>query len=139
MESWIYYAVIAAVFIVVRDVFGKKISSKYTFIEYLGYASIITALAVWIYIFSMDIQIKPLNYEYLGLILLRLLVVYLIIEPALYFCVTNCKNIGEASAIINLNVLFAFLVSCYLYNSKFDMMKLFGIFMILGGSYFVVM
>ena len=24
MESWIYYAVIAAVFIVVRDVFGKK-------------------------------------------------------------------------------------------------------------------
>ena len=86
----------------------------------------------------MDIQIKPLNYEYLGLILLRLLVVYLIIEPALYFCVTNCKNI-EKLAIINLNVLFAFLVSCYLYNSKFDMMKLFGIFMILGGSYFVVM
>ena len=80
MESWVYYAVLAAVFIAVRDVFGKRISQRYSFIQYLGYASIIVAVCTWIYIFAADVKMKPLNMEYLGLILIRLLIVYIIIQ-----------------------------------------------------------
>ncbi len=138
METWVYYAVLAAVFIAIRDVFGKKISQKYTFVQYLGYASIIVCISVWMYIIFMKVEMKPLKYEDLGLILTRLLIVYIIIEPSLYFCVNNCKNLGEASAIINMNVLFAFFISCYLYKTPIDMTKLLGIFLVVGGSYFIV-
>ena len=85
-----------------------------------------------------NVEMKPLKYEDLGLILTRLLIVYIIIEPSLYFCVNNCKNLGEASAIINMNVLFAFFISCYLYKTPIDMTKLLGIFLVVGGSYFIV-
>ena len=138
MESWVYYAILAAVFIAVRDVFGKRISQRYSFIQYLGYASIIVAVFTWIYIFVADVKMKPLNMEYLGLILIRLLIVYMIIEPSLYFCINNCKNLGEASAIINMNVLFAFIISCYLYKTPIDIRKVMGILLVIGGSYFIV-
>lgn len=138
MESWVYYAVLAAVFIAVRDVFGKRISQRYSFVQYLGYASIIVAVCTWIYIFAADVKMKPLNMEYLGLILIRLLIVYIIIEPSLYFCINNCKNLGEASAIINMNVLFAFIISCYLYKTPIDIRKVMGILLVIGGSYFIV-
>ena len=138
METWVYYAILAAVFIAIRDVFGKKISQRYSFVQYLGYASIIVCVSVWIYIFTMNVKMKPLNSEYLGLILIRLLIVYIIIEPSLYFCVNNCKNLGEASAIINMNVLFAFFISCYLYKTPIDITKLFGVFLVVGVSYFIV-
>ena len=138
MESWVYYAILAAVFIAIRDVFGKRISQRYSFIQYLGYASIIVAVCTWIYIFVADVKMKPLNMEYLGLILIRLLIVYMIIEPSLYFCINNCKNLGEASAIINMNVLFAFIISCYLYKTPIDIRKILGILLVIGGSYFIV-
>lgn len=138
MESWVYYAILAAVFIAIRDVFGKRISQRYSFIQYLGYASIIVAVFTWIYIFVADVKMKPLNMEYLGLILIRLLIVYMIIEPSLYFCINNCKNLGEASAIINMNVLFAFIISCYLYKTPIDIRKILGILLVIGGSYFIV-
>jgi len=139
MESWVYYAILAAVFIAIRDVFGKRISQRYSFIQYLGYASIIVAVFTWIYIFVADVKMKPLNMEYLGLILIRLLIVYMIIEPSLYFCINNCKNLGEASAIINMNVLFAFIISCYLYKTPIDIKKILGILLVIGGSYFIVL
>ena len=138
MEPWVYYAIVAAVFISIRDVFGKKISKKYSFVEYLGYASIIVVLATWSYIFAMDVKIKPLDMEYLGLILIRLIIVYMIVEPSLYFCILNCKNLGEASAIINMNVLFAFLISCYLYKTPLDYGKMGGVLFVIGGSYLIV-
>ena len=138
MESWVYYAVLAAIFIAVRDVFGKKISQRYSFIQYLGYASVIVAICTWIYIFAVGVKMKPLNSEYLGLILIRLIIVYIVIEPSLYFCINNCQNLGEASAIINMNVLFAFLISCYLYKTPVDNTKMMGILLVIGGSYFIV-
>ena len=138
MEEWVYYAVIAAIFIAVRDVFGKKISHRYSFIQYLGYASIIVVVVSWTYIFAMDVKMKPLNAEYLGLILIRLAIVYMIVEPSLYFCINNCKNLGEASAIINLNILFAFFISCYLYNTPIDITKGVGISLTVGGSYLII-
>ena len=96
------------------------------------------AVFTWIYIFVADVKMKPLNMEYLGLILIRLLIVYMIIEPSLYFCINNCKNLGEASAIINMNVLFAFIISCYLYKTPIDIRKILGILLVIGGSYFIV-
>jgi len=138
MESWVYYALLAAVFIAIRDVFGKRISQRYSFIQYLGYSSLIVAFGTWGYIATANVEMKPLNLEYLGLIMIRLLIVYLIIEPSLYFCINNCKNLGEASAIINLNVLFAFIISCYLYKTPINVTKLAGIALVIGGSFLIV-
>lgn len=137
MEEWIKYALIAAIFISVRDIISKKITMKYTYIDYVGYATLITTIGIWSYIFINNIQMKPLDTEYFFIILLRLAIAYLIVEPAIYYCLKGSKNTGEASSIINMNVIFAFFLSLYAFNAKFEIQKLGGIVLILFGSYYV--
>ena len=50
MESWVYYAVLAAVFIDKMYLY-INITKMYSFVQYLGYASVIVAVCTWIYIF----------------------------------------------------------------------------------------
>lgn len=137
MELWVFYAILAAVFISIRDIFQKKITDRFDYIEYIGYATLLTTIGVWSYIFANNIQLKPLDMNNLFLILIRVSIAYLIIEPALFQCFKNCKNTGEASSIISMNVLFAFMLSLYFFNATFDMKRLCGIIFILMGAYFV--
>jgi len=137
MEEWVKYALIAAIFIAVRDIFSKKITMKYTYIDYVGYATLITTIGVWYYIFINNVQMKPLDTEYFLLILVRLIIAYMIVEPAIYYCLKGSKNTGEASSIINMNIVFAFFLSMYAFNAKFEIEKLGGILLIILGGYFV--
>ena len=99
MELWVTYAILAAVFISVRDIFQKKITEKFSYIEYIGYATLLTTTGVWSYIFANNIQLKPLDPNSLLLIVIRVSIAYLLVEPALYHCFKNCKNTGELSLI----------------------------------------
>ena len=137
MQEWITYAIIAAVFIAIRDIFSKHISHKYSYIDYVGYATLITTIGIWSYIFINNIKMKPLDTEYFLLILVRLIIAYMIVEPAIYYCLKKSKNTGEASSIINLNVVFAFFLSIYAFNATFNTEKLGGILLILLGGYYV--
>ena len=137
MEIWVSYAILAAVFISIRDIFQKKITERFSYVEYCGYASLLTTIGVWSYIFANNIQLKPLDVNNLLLILIRVSLAYLIIEPALFYCFKNCKNTGEASSIISMNVLFAFILSLFIFNATFDLKRLCGIIFILVGAFFV--
>ena len=137
MQIWVSYAILAAVFISIRDILQKKISEKFSYIEYVGYATILTTIGVWSYIFANNIQLKPLDTSNLLLIVIRVSIAYLLIEPALFYCFKNCNNTGEAASIISMNVLFAFILSLFIFNATFDMKKLCGIIFILMGAYFI--
>ena len=137
MEIWVFYAILAAVFISIRDIFQKKIADKFNYIEYCGYASLLTTIGVWSYIFANNIQLKPLDMSNLLLIVIRISIAYLIVEPSLFYCFKSCKNTGEASSIVSMNVIFAFILSLYFFKASFDMKKLCGIIFILIGGYFV--
>ena len=137
MELWVTYAILAAVFISVRDIFQKKITEKFSYIEYIGYATLLTTTGVWSYIFANNIQLKPLDPNSLLLIVIRVSIAYLLVEPALYHCFKNCKNTGEAASIISMNVLFAFVLSLLLFNAKFSMKSMCGVIFILMGSFLI--
>tara|TARA_B110000046_G_C12662559_1_gene261242 strand:+ start:53 stop:472 length:420 start_codon:yes stop_codon:yes gene_type:complete len=137
MQIWVSYAILAAVFISIRDILQKKISEKFSYIEYVGYATILTTIGVWSYIFANNIQLKPLDTSNLLLIVIRVSIAYLLVEPALFYCFKNCKNTGEAASIISMNVLFAFILSLFIFNATFDMKKLCGIIFFLMGAYFI--
>ena len=40
MELWMKYALVAAVFIAIRDIFSSKIARKYNYIDYIVHANI---------------------------------------------------------------------------------------------------
>lgn len=137
MELWVSYAILAAVFISIRDIFQKKITDRFSYIEYIGYATLLTTAGVWSYIFANNISLKPLDMSNLLLIVIRVSIAYLIIEPALFNCFKMCKNTGEAASIVSMNVLFAFILSLFIFNATFDIKRLCGIIFILMGAYFI--
>ena len=50
MEKWMIYALIAAIFISIRDIFSKDLINRYEYIEYIIYANILIFIAT-IFIF----------------------------------------------------------------------------------------
>ena len=51
MQVWVSYAILAAVFISIRDIFQKKDYRKLSYIEYCGYATLLTTIGVYGHIF----------------------------------------------------------------------------------------
>ena len=129
MELWVKYALVAAVFIAFRDIIMKDLSTKYTYVDYLSYAITFTFIGLWLYIYVNDID--------LGVIVFRLLLIYVIIEPAIFYSLKHCKNTGEATSIISMNVIIAFVLSLLFLGGKFTYKKLVGVFVIIGGGYLV--
>jgi uncharacterized membrane protein len=137
MEIWVKYALVAAVFIAFRDIIMKDLSRKYSYVDYLSYALTFTFIGIWLYIYVKDIEPKRIEYKDLGVIIFRLLLIYVIIEPAIFYSLKHCKNTGEATSIISMNVIIAFALSLIFLGGKFSYKKLFGILIIMGGGYLV--
>jgi len=137
MELWVKYALVAAVFIAFRDIIMKDLSKKYTYVDYLSYAVTFTFIGLWLYIYVTDIEPKRIELKDLGVIIFRLLLVYVIIEPAIFYSLKHCKNTGEATSIISMNVIIAFVLSLLFLGSKFTYKKLMGVFVIIGGGYLI--
>tara|TARA_B100000575_G_C23119820_1_gene647869 strand:- start:1867 stop:2283 length:417 start_codon:yes stop_codon:yes gene_type:complete len=138
METWLFYALLAAVFISIRDVISFDFIKRYDYIQYMVLANIIIFIGTMIYIFSTDFKIQKPKLNDFIIILIRLLIVYFIIDPSIYNSIKNCDNPGYAKSIISLNTLFVFFIVAYIYKSKIDAKKIAGVILMLGGSYFLI-
>ena len=140
MQTWIPYAFAAAIFIAVRDFISKDIIKNFTYTEYIIIANIIIFIGTIIYLFitKTDIRkIKTPNWSELGIILLRLFIVYIIVDPCIFNSLKLCDNPGYAKSIINLNNLFLLILALIFYKIEFDMKKSLGVVIVLFGTYLI--
>jgi len=131
------YGLIAALFIAIRDIFSKDLINRYDYTEYIIYANIIVFIFTMIYIYAYDIKLKKPKYSDLFVIIVRLIIVYMIIEPCIFYSIKYCNNPGYAKSVINLNTLFVFIMAIIFLKTEINMKKFLGIVMIIGGSYFL--
>jgi len=130
------YALVAAVFIAIRDVFSSKIARKYNYIDYIVHANIFVFLGTMAYVIFTKKKIKIIdNYSDLFTIVLRLFIVYLIVEPCIYNSFKNTSNPSKASTVINLNMFILFIITIVFLNKKIDFKQFLGIVLILGGFF----
>ena len=130
------YALVAAIFIAIRDVFSSKIARKYNYIDYIVHANILVFLGTIAYVIFTKKKIKIIdNYSDLFTIILRLFIVYLIVEPCIYNSFKNTNNPSKASTIINLNMFILFLITILFFNKKLEFKQFLGIILISGGFF----
>lgn len=130
------YALVAAVFIAIRDVFSSKIARKYNYIDYIVHANIFVFLGTMAYVIFTKKKIKIIdNYSDLFTIVLRLFIVYLIVEPCIYNSFKNTNNPSKASTVINLNILILFIITIIFFNKKLEFKQFIGIILIFGGFF----
>ena len=61
MQQWFLYALIAAVFIGVKDLMTKDLTNRYSYIEYIIIANIMVFAFTIIYIFTVKPKLKKPN------------------------------------------------------------------------------
>ena len=138
MQVWVIYALLAAIFISIRDIISIDFIKRYDYIQYMVIANIIIFIGTMIYVFTTGFKLQKPKLNDFVIILVRLLIVYFVIDPSIYNSIKNCDNPGYAKSIISLNTLIVFIVAAFIYKSKIDSKKIAGIFMMLAGSYFLI-
>ncbi len=131
------YGLVAAIFIALRDVFSIDLINRYDYTDYIIVASALLFLGSLIYLFVSKKKVKVPDSKDFLTIVARLLVVYMIIEPCIFYSIKHCENPGYAKSIINLNTLFVFILAVVFLNQKIDKKKLLGILLIFGGAYYL--
>ena len=134
MQQWFLYALIAAVFIGVKDLMTKDLTNRYSYIEYVIIANIFIFIVTMIYIFTMKPKLKKPDVKDGLFIFLRILIVLLIIEPCIFMALKHCDNPGYAKSIINLNTLVAFVLGLFILHNDFEIKNVIGIGLIVGGT-----
>ncbi len=135
MERWVFYGLLAAIFISIRDIISLDFIKRYDYIQYIVVANIILFIGTIMFIVLTDFKIKKPKMNDLGIIIIRILILYLIIEPSIYNSIKDCDNPGYAKSIISLNTLFVFILATIIYKSELSKKKILGILLILSGSY----
>lgn len=138
MDHWKYYALVAAIFISLRDIMSKGLFDRMTYINYIIIANVLVFMATMVYVGVTDYKIKKPSLKDMGLIVLRLILVFIIIEPSIFYALKNSGNPGYAKSIINLNTLFVFILAIIFLNAEFNYEKLIGISIMLMGGYLVM-
>ena len=138
MQVWVTYALLAAVFISIRDIISLDFIKRYDYIQYMVLANIIIFIGTMMYVHVTDFKIKKPIMNDLFIILIRLAIVYFIIDPSVYNSIKNCDNPGYAKSIISLNTLFIFFLATIVYKSEINSSKIAGVILMLFGSYFLV-
>ena len=134
MQQWFLYALIAAVFIGIKDMMTKNLTKRFSYIEYIIIANIFIFIVTMIYIFTMKPKLKRPNVKDGLFIFLRILIVLLIIEPCIFMALKHCDNPGYAKSIINLNTLVAFVLGLFILRNDFEIKNVIGIGLIVGGT-----
>jgi uncharacterized membrane protein len=136
MELWMKYALVAAFFIAVRDIFSSKIARKYNYIDYIIHANIFVFIITMVYVLFTKRKIKMIDdYNDIILIVLRLFIVFIIIEPCIFNSFKNSDNPSKSVSIINLNILILLVLTVLFMNKKIDKRHILGVLIIFGGLY----
>jgi len=130
------YALVAAFFIAVRDIFSSKIARKYNYIDYIIHANIFVFIVTMVYVLFTKRKIKMIDdYNDMFLIVLRLFIVFIIIEPCIFNSFKNSDNPSKSVSIINLNILILLILTVLFYNQKISIKHVIGVLIIFGGLY----
>ena len=76
METWLFYALLAAVFISIRDVISLDFIKRYDYIQYMVIANIIIFIGTMVYVFTTGFKIQKPKLNDFVVILIRLLIVF---------------------------------------------------------------
>ena len=130
------YALVAAFFIAVRDIFSSKIARKYNYIDYIIHANIFVFIITMLYVLFTKRKIKMIDdYNDIFLIILRLIIVYIIIEPCIFNSFKNSDNPSKSVSVINLNILILLILTVLFLNQKISIKHVAGVLVIFGGLY----
>lgn len=143
MELWIAYALVAAIFIACRDIFTKEYSKKYSATEHVLYYYVLTGVIVISYTLYQKYvrgeKIRCIEADDLWKYVVIAGISVVLISPCEALSLKKCDNPGKSKAIVNLNTIFAFLISIILIRgATMDMRAFFGIALTIIGVYFVV-
>ncbi len=128
------YALVAAFFIAIRDIFSSKIARKYDYIDYIIHANIFVFIVTMIYVLITKRKIKIIDdYNDIFLIILRLFIVFIIVEPCIFNSLKNSDNPSKSVSVINLNVLILLVLTILFMNKKINFKHLVGILFMFGG------
>ena len=132
------YALVAAIFIAVRDVFSSKIARKYNYIDYIIHANVFVFIATMFYVLFTKKKIKVItDYNDLFIILLKLLIIYIIIEPCIFNAFKNSDNPSKPASIISLNLFILLIITVIFLKQKMNLKQYMGILVIMGGVYLI--
>lgn len=135
MEQWVYFSIIAAIFIAISDYISYDLFKRIDYIDYVIHANIIGFLGTLILIIFSNKKLSKMKEKDHILIISRVFIIYFIVGPAIYLSMKNTKNPGFAKSIINLNSVFLVIFSIVLLQNKPDILKLMGISFIIIGSF----
>jgi uncharacterized membrane protein len=143
MESWIFYAIVAAFLIAGRDIFTKKFSTKYSAIEHLLYYYILCGFfIILLALYKSKVQgekIKFIDSEDLWLYALVAAVSAIIISPCQFLSLKDCDNPGKSKAIVNMNSVIAFFLAIYfIRGTTLETKTIFGVILAAIGVYLIV-
>ena len=143
MEEWLYYGLIAAILIAMRDIFTKKFSNKYSPIEHLLYYYILCGFfIILLAIYKIKVKkekIKMIDSKDIWLYLLVAGVSAIIISPCQILSLKTCDNPGKSKAIVNLNSLFAFFFALlFIKGIQLNIKTLIGIILASFGVYLTI-
>jgi uncharacterized membrane protein len=143
MESWIFYAVVAAFLIAARDIFDKKFSTKYSTVEHLLYYYILCGFfIILLALYKTKVKkekIRFIDSQDIWKYVIVGAVSAIIISPCQILALKNCDNPGKSKAIVNLNSIIAFFLAFYfIRGSKFETKTFIGILLALSGIYLII-
>ena len=143
MEAWIIYALVAAVLIACRDIFTKEYSKKYSATEHVLYYYALSGVIVISYaLYQKYIRgetIRCIEKNDLWKYVIVAIISVVLITPCQALSLKKCDNPGKSKAIVNLNTIFAFLISIILIRGvKMNLRAFFGIGLTMLGVYFVI-
>ena len=143
MESWIFYAAVAAFLIAMRDIFTKKLTNKYSTIEHLLYYYILCGFfIILLALYKTKVKgdkIKFIDTEDLWKYALVAGISAIIISPCQILAISNCDNPGKSASIVNLNAIISFLIATYFISgAKLEMKTFAGIALTGLGVYLII-
>ena len=130
MNEWIYYGLVAALFISIKDILFTDLIKKYDYVDLIIVTNIILFILTISYLFYTKKRVKPIDKLDICKLILKIFIIYLIIDPCIYMSIKKTDNPGSAKAIVNLNTALTFILSIYLLNKKFTYKNLLFILII---------
>ena len=137
MDIWVQYALVAAVFLSIKNMISKHLSGKYEYIDYLLYSISFSFVAIWSYVIISGHKPAKIEGDDILVILFRILIVYAIIDPSIYKAFQSCANPAKASCVITIEVVITFILSVIFLKSKIEPKSIIGMILMLGGGYVV--
>jgi len=118
MNEWMYYGLIAALFISLKDLLVTSLIKKYNYIDLVITSNIIIFIFTIIYLIYSKQKINKIEIKDIFKMILEIFLIYLIINPSIYKSIKKSTNTGNAKGIINLNSAITFILAIIFFNSE---------------------